>query len=167
MKTGYRRESLQLRESKLQRMVHHAVDQETIFLRIDIRNNGATVSTHKMERGGRDNTHRILKRARHMKRHAEVVRRHSFGHGYAYRSHKMGALAIGDQLLETFFRLRLETLPVCPLAGATPPTAKPATAALVVRNFLRLGFFESMGCSSFAAFFHFLPSAPFFWNFRL
>ena len=101
---------------------------------------------------------------KHVKRQAEVVGRKSFGHGYAYRGHEMGALAIGDQLLETFFRLRLRCrrLTAC---CATPPTAKPATAAPPFRNFLRLGFFESMGLS-FAAFFHFLPSAPFFRNFR-
>ena len=57
MKTGHRRESLQLRERELERVIHHAVDQETIFFRIDLRNNGATVSTHKMERGGRNRPH--------------------------------------------------------------------------------------------------------------
>ena len=103
MRAGYRRKSLQLFEGELQWMIHHAMDQEPIFLGIDIRNNGAAVSTHKMERGGRDDAHRILKRTQHMKRHAEIIRRHSFGHRYAHRSHKMRALAIGDQALGDVF----------------------------------------------------------------
>ena len=36
-----------------------------------------------------------------MKRQAERVGRSSLGHGYAYRGHEMGALAIGDQVLES------------------------------------------------------------------
>ena len=30
----------------------------------------------------------------------------SLGHGHAHRGHEMGALAIGDQVLESFLRLR-------------------------------------------------------------
>src|SRR4029077_18881349 len=99
--------ALQFVIAELQGAVHHAMDHELVFLRIDIRNNGAAVSAHKMQRRWRDDPHVILKRSQHMKDEAELIGRRPLDHWYAHRSDKFGALAIGDEFLETLLRLRL------------------------------------------------------------
>src|ERR1700685_2970887 len=66
---------------------------------VDFRNIGAAVGGHIMERGRRDDAYRILKRSQYMKRKPKSVRRHSLGHGTAYRGYETGALAIGDLFL--------------------------------------------------------------------
>src|ERR1700687_4106691 len=104
MNAGYEREALQLLHRESQRAVHHAMDHETMLPGIDLRNNGATVGTNKMERGWRDNPYLILKRTQYVKRKAKGIGRRSLGLGHAYRGHEMGALAIGDQGLSTIFR---------------------------------------------------------------
>ena len=92
---------------ELQRPVHHAVKQKTIFARIDVRNNGAAVRAHKVERGWRDDPDRILKRSQYVKRQAELIGRRSLEYGYAYRRHVVRALAIGDFILQrAFYRCR-------------------------------------------------------------
>ena len=100
MNVGYRRKALQLFQGELQRPVHHAVKQETVLARIDVGNNGATVRTHKVERGWRDNPDRILKRSQYVKRQAELVGRRSLVHGYAYRVHVGGALAVRNLIFQ-------------------------------------------------------------------
>src|SRR5438552_12659144 len=107
---GYGRKALQLFESELQRPVHHAVKQESIVGRFDVRNNGATVRAHKVESGWRDNPHGILKRTQYVKRQAELIGRRSFVHGDTYRSHIRGALAICDLILKrSLYRRRCLT----------------------------------------------------------
>ena len=100
MNAGYGRKALQLFQGELQRAVHHAVKQKAILARIDVRNNGPTVSAHKVERGWRDDAYRILKRSQYVKRKAKLIGRRSLEHGDAYRGHVMGALTIRDLILQ-------------------------------------------------------------------
>src|SRR5436305_14376264 len=89
MNAGYVGEALQLVHGESQRAIHHAVDHETMLPGIDIRNKCATVRSHVVERGWRDNTDRILKRSQHMKRKPKRIGRVSPGRGRAYRGHVM------------------------------------------------------------------------------
>src|SRR5205823_14756565 len=100
MNAGYGRKALQLFQSELQRAVHHAVKQEAIVAGFDVRNNRATVRTHKVERGWRDDPDGILKRSQYVKREAELIGRRSVVHGYTYRVHVLGPLAIRDLILQ-------------------------------------------------------------------
>src|ERR1022692_3927965 len=61
MNFGYGREALQIVHSEDQGTVHHAVDQESVLLGIDVREMFLT-QHQKMERGRRDCSDRILKR---------------------------------------------------------------------------------------------------------
>src|SRR5215470_7419445 len=100
MNAGYGRKTLQLLQGELQRPVHHAVNQKAILARIHVRNNGATVRAHKVQRRWRDNPYRILNRSQYVKNKAEVIGRRPVNHGNPYRGHVMGALAIGDFILQ-------------------------------------------------------------------
>ena len=73
MNARYRWEPLQVLHSELQRAVHHAVDHELMFFRIEIRNNGAAVSAHKMQRRRRDTPHLILQRSQDVKNKPELI----------------------------------------------------------------------------------------------
>ena len=101
MNAGYGGKALQLFQGELQRPVHHAVNQEAILTGIDVRNNSATMSAHKVERGWRDDAYRILKRSQYVKRKAKLIGRRSLDDRYAYRGHVMGALAVGDLILQS------------------------------------------------------------------
>src|SRR5712691_233386 len=59
--TRYRRQAFYFIERELERTVHHAVHQQTMLLRIEIRN-ALDVVHQKMETGRRDDPVQILKR---------------------------------------------------------------------------------------------------------
>src|SRR5213593_2522136 len=103
MKAGYGRKAIQLLQRELQRPVHHAVNQKAILARIDVRNNGASVRAHKVQRRWRDNPYRILNRSQYVKNKAELIGRRPVNYGHAYRGHVMGALTIGDLILQRAF----------------------------------------------------------------
>src|SRR5260370_37486887 len=65
------------------------------------------MGAHKMQGGWRDIPDLILKRGQYVKYKAGLIGRRPLEHGHAYGSHKLRALAISDELLETFGRLRL------------------------------------------------------------
>jgi len=99
MKTRDGGQALQVLHRERQRTVHHAVDHETVVLRIDIRQEGATRCRPVVERGWRDHSDLILKRARHMKDEAEGIGGRPTPVRYAYGGHEMGAITIGNQIL--------------------------------------------------------------------
>ena len=78
-----------------------------MLFRIEVRNNCAAMSAHKMERGWRDIPHLLLKRGQYVKDQPELIGRRPVNHGYAYGGDETGAFAIGNEVLETFLRLRL------------------------------------------------------------
>src|SRR6185312_3713856 len=92
MHAGYGRETLYLVHGEYQRPVHHAVNHETMLPGIDLRNKGASVGGHIMERGRRDHPYRILKRSNHMKHQPKGIGRWSSLGGLAERGHEAGAL---------------------------------------------------------------------------
>src|SRR5579859_4898985 len=107
MNAGYGRKAFQLVHGELQRAVYHAVDHEFMLFRIEVRNNCAAMSTNKMERGWRDIPHLLLQRGQYVKDQPELIGRRPVNHGYAYGGDETGALAIGNEVLETFLRLGL------------------------------------------------------------
>jgi len=78
-----------------------------MLFRIEVRNNCATVSAHKMERGWRDIPHLLLKRGQYVKDQPELIGRRPVNHRHADRRDETRAIAIGNELLETLLRLRL------------------------------------------------------------
>src|ERR1700730_14361731 len=96
MNARYGRKAFQVFDGELQRAVYHAVDHELMLFRIEVRNNCATVSAHKMERGWRDIPYLLLKRGQYMKDQPELIGRRPVNHWHAYGSDETGALAIGD-----------------------------------------------------------------------
>src|SRR6266851_6900123 len=97
---GYGRQALQLLHGENQRTVHHPVDHETMLLGIDVRNVEATVGSHIMERGWRNNPYRLRKRSHDVKRKPKGIGRRSPFRRLADRGHETGALAIRDHLLK-------------------------------------------------------------------
>ena len=62
MNPGDRRHPLEVIHAEAQRTIHHAVDREAMFLRIDLGEVGG-VQLHEVERGRRDDAGIILKRS--------------------------------------------------------------------------------------------------------
>src|ERR1700719_773170 len=162
MNARYGREAFQLVHGELQRAVYHAVDHELMLFRIEVRNNCATVSAHKMERGWRDIPHLLLKRRQYVKDHPELIGRRPVNHRYAYGGDETGALTIGDEILETFLRLRLRD---CCLTTRSLHRTDGGRRGAGFQESPSTSFFRSH-CLSFAAFVA-TCGMRLFWNFRL
>src|SRR5438874_1417765 len=65
MNPRYRRKTHQFIHSEDQRTVDHAVDQETMLPRVNVRRVEPMMASYIVKRGGRDDSYRILNRAVH------------------------------------------------------------------------------------------------------
>src|SRR5258706_15115664 len=107
MHAGDGREALDLVHRENQRTVHHPVDHEPMLFGIDLRNVEAAMRRHIVKRRRRDTSYRLAKRSDDVKRQPKRIGRRSPVRWLAQRGHEMGAIAIGDLILETFFSGRL------------------------------------------------------------
>src|SRR5262245_43495599 len=94
-------QTLQLIHRISQRTVHHAMDQETMLLRIDIRN-ALHVVHQEMEAGWSDDSIQILKRScqRRICGHSGLSKRPS------YCVVERGGLSVGEAIFEKTFACR-------------------------------------------------------------
>ena len=98
------REALQFVHAERQRAVHHAVNHQAMLMRIDVGHKRAAMRRRVEQRRWRDDPDRILKRRQDVKRQPEGIGRRSVAHRHADRVLERRALAVGDQLLDVFFR---------------------------------------------------------------